>query len=317
MKGSILSRFFGKRTTTARGPLGCLALKKCMQCRRGVGAGLRCCPHCNHTTFETLSEHFSAQTEAASLVDKGVQLWTNGEKDAAIQETSRALQINPWNASAHGNLGGFLYERGQYGQSAVLLERALLLDPDLEGAHDLLQKAIDASERQDKRYAFMGLFFFMAQETAARAIEAIPAWLVSCFSEKPFVKQWNGNITGQGFLPIFRDAVPAMTRTCVGRTSLQLALVTSFAQIWYLILLMRSAGSCLEVMGALGQKECTNCNLAVEDECTECPRCSCGTFIPPHAVGREVLNRLKPFIAREGVGYSEILSTSRDRRTGA
>lgn len=284
--------------------LGCLALKKCTQCGHDVGAGLRSCPHCKYTTFEILSEHFSAQAEAASLVNKGVQLWTSGKEDAAIRETARALQTNPWNASTHGNLGVFLYERGQYEQSAVLLERALLLDPDLEGAHDFLQKAIDASKRQDKRYAFIGLFFFMTQEAAARAIEAIPAWLASCFTEKPFVKRWIDNMTGQGFLPVFRDAVPALIRTCVGRTSLQLAVAASFAQIWYLILLMRSADSCLEVMSVLGQKECANCHLAVEEQYIQCPHCSCDQFIPGHLVGQQLLADLEPFTVREGGVYS-------------
>ena len=285
----------------------CLALKRCSQCRKSVGVGLRFCPHCKHTTFEIISEHFSAQTEAASLVDNGVRLWESGKKDAAMQETVRALQINPWNASAHGNLAGFLYDRGQYEQSAVLLERALLLDPSLEGAHGLLKKAIDASERQDKRYDFVGLFFFMTQQAAARAIDAIPAWLVSCLAEAPFVKQWIGDITGEGFLPIFRDAVPGMARTCVGRTSLQLSVRVSFAQIWYLILLMRSADSCLEVMGVLGQKECANCHLAVKEQCVACPHCSCGRFIPGHLVGQQLLAELEPFTVREGEGYSWVL----------
>jgi len=269
-----------------------------------VGAGLHVCPHCKHTTFEILNEHFLAQTEAASLVDKGAQLWASGNIDDAIQKTNCALQINPWSATANGNLGIFLYEHGQHEQSAVLLERALLLDPDLEGAIDFLQKAIDATERQDKLYAFRGLFFFLTQEDAARAIDAIPAWLASCFTEKPFLKNWIGNITGEGFLPIFQDVIPSMVRTCIGRTSLQLALVISFAQIWYLILLMRSAYSCLQVVNVLGQKECPKCHLAVEEQCIECPRCSCSRFIPGHLVGQQLLADLKPFMVSEGGGYS-------------
>lgn len=287
--------------------IGCLAVKQCTQCGRSVGAGLRYCPHCNNTTFEILSEHFSAQAEAASLVDKGAQLWMSGNKDAAVRETVHALQINPWNASAHGNLGGFLYQCGQYQQSAVLLERALLLDPHLEGACDFLQKAVNTSERQDKRYAFMGLFFFTTQKGAARAIEAIPVWLASCFTEKPFMQQWSSNMTRQGFLPVFQDAVPVLMETCLGRTSLQLKLELSFAHLWYLILLMRSAESGLEVMSVLGQKECINCHFAVADPLTTCPRCSGNIFQPGHLVGQQLLLDLNPFIQRDGNGYANFI----------
>ncbi len=82
---------------------------------------------------------------AAERVDQAAELFLQGKHSAARQELEAALRINPRNATAHGNLGYIYLTLREPERAIPYLERALELEPDLEGITDALANARTAA----------------------------------------------------------------------------------------------------------------------------------------------------------------------------
>ena len=64
-----------------------------------------------------------------------------GRIPESIDHFHEALRLNPYNASAHNNLGLSLLQSGKPGESVPEFEAALRLNPELQGAADNLRRA--------------------------------------------------------------------------------------------------------------------------------------------------------------------------------
>lgn len=79
--------------------------------------------------------------EEARLVDQGARSIMAGAYDEAEQALAAALVINPLKATAHGNMGAIHLRRGQPNSAIPWLEKALELNPRLEGIPQALAAA--------------------------------------------------------------------------------------------------------------------------------------------------------------------------------
>lgn len=130
-------------------------MKECMGCETVVEDKLSTCPNCEGTIFmrgaedaETVSKYLDSMTERHSSkehVDRGVQLVDEGRHDDAIEEWKKAIELNPLNPNAHGNIGWLLQQHGKNDEAIPWIEKALELNPNLEGAEEVLAKAKAAS----------------------------------------------------------------------------------------------------------------------------------------------------------------------------
>ena len=113
------------------------------------------CPHCGGTAFYAadqgaidMLDSMSRQAEAKQHVDRGAQLLLQGRYAEAETELRRGIEINPMNATAHGNMGGIFLRQGQPENAIPWLERALELNPRLEGVPQALAQARAMARRQ-------------------------------------------------------------------------------------------------------------------------------------------------------------------------
>jgi len=81
------------------------------------------------------------QTEAARRVDLSVSLNEKGKYSEAERELKEAIKLNPFNATAHGNLGAIFLKQGKPKEAILWLEKALNLNPKLEGVTEALAQA--------------------------------------------------------------------------------------------------------------------------------------------------------------------------------
>lgn len=66
------------------------------------------CPHCHSVNRKMMvpKDVMQLMTEARATADKGVKRALSGDLQNGIELTREALRMNPWQATAHGNLGG-------------------------------------------------------------------------------------------------------------------------------------------------------------------------------------------------------------------
>jgi tetratricopeptide (TPR) repeat protein len=77
---------------------------------------------------------------ARDLVNEGGEHFLAGNYSDAEKKWKEAIAVNPNNAVAHGNIGNIYYTKKQYNDAIPWLEKAISLDPKIEGvAHCLLQ----------------------------------------------------------------------------------------------------------------------------------------------------------------------------------
>jgi len=69
------------------------------------------------------------QKLAGLHVDRGAILAQQGHLDAAMDEYRKALQANPWNATAYQNIGTALWRLGDLAKALLWYEKALEIDP--------------------------------------------------------------------------------------------------------------------------------------------------------------------------------------------
>jgi tetratricopeptide (TPR) repeat protein len=77
---------------------------------------------------------------ARDLVNEGAQLFMAGDYAGAEAKFKEAIAQNPGNAVAHGNIGNIHFKQRQYEKAVPWLEKALALDPTLNGAPECLRE---------------------------------------------------------------------------------------------------------------------------------------------------------------------------------
>jgi len=122
---------------------GANSMKTCKTCGNEVESLQHTCPRCGGDSFVSsdATDGYAAQLrqeEAKRHVDRGAELIQQGRPVDGERETRRAIEINPLNATAHANLAVLFTKRGQFEQAVPRLEKALELNPRLEGAREFL-----------------------------------------------------------------------------------------------------------------------------------------------------------------------------------
>ena len=70
-----------------------------------------------------------------------------GRQDEAVACFQRAVQVDPWNADAHNNLGAAWAATGQWSEATASYRRAIELQPAFAAAHYNLGLALQATDR--------------------------------------------------------------------------------------------------------------------------------------------------------------------------
>jgi len=86
------------------------------------------------------------KAEARDLVNEGFRLLQAGDLSGAEGKFKEAIAKNPSNAVAHGNIGCVYFRRGQHRNAIPWFEKALAIDPHVEGIPDLLKQCRDSSQ---------------------------------------------------------------------------------------------------------------------------------------------------------------------------
>jgi hypothetical protein len=94
------------------------------------------CPKCGSSMsisaspmpFEAIDFMEKRQHLANLHVDRGAMLARRGQLEAALDEFRKAIQANPWNATAHQNVGAALWRLGDLTEALRWYEKALELD---------------------------------------------------------------------------------------------------------------------------------------------------------------------------------------------
>lgn len=125
-------------------------MKRCLGCGKDVEDLRHVCPDCGGSMF---AQEFSGedglqkmdavdkQREASRLVDEGFHLIQQGRFADAEKTLRKAIEVNPFNATAHGNLGGVFYRQNRFAEAIPWLEKALELNPELAGVPQALAHA--------------------------------------------------------------------------------------------------------------------------------------------------------------------------------
>jgi WD40 repeat protein len=96
------------------------------------------CPKCGSSMSLTPGSLLSAEANefmdnrqalARLHTDRGVMLAKRGQHEEALAEYSKAIEANPWNATAHQNVGTALWQLGDLTEALRWFEKALDLDP--------------------------------------------------------------------------------------------------------------------------------------------------------------------------------------------
>jgi tetratricopeptide (TPR) repeat protein len=142
-------------------------MKKCLNCNTQVDDKAHVCPKCGGST---LMGSYSAADALAMLdglkdmgkarehVDRSAQLFQAGRYPEAIAELQAAIKVNPMNAVAHGNMGCVLLKQGKTSEAIPWLEKALQLDPNIEGVPAELAQAKASSQPRKSGGFFSRLF---------------------------------------------------------------------------------------------------------------------------------------------------------------
>src|SRR2546423_780197 len=86
---------------------------------------------------QLLSESLAAQDDTDARTDLAIAHMRLLEVDAAMTEARAAIALDEKNARAHHVLGKLLYMKADYAAARTELERAVVLEPDLDAGYTL------------------------------------------------------------------------------------------------------------------------------------------------------------------------------------
>ena len=138
-------------------------MKTCVKCNAEVDDRAYICPKCgggtligSYTAEDALSllDTMKGQYKGKEHVDRSAQLYAQGRFGEAMSELQADLKIAPMNPTAHGNMGAVLLKQGKPKEAIQWLEKALELNPNLEGVPAALAQAKAAvTQKSGKRPA--------------------------------------------------------------------------------------------------------------------------------------------------------------------
>ncbi len=129
-------------------------MMKCLDCDADVPEGAYVCPKCGGASFlgsyapedaKTALDSMQDQLKAKEHVDRSAQLFLQDRLEEAIAELQAALQVAPLNPTAHGNMGAVLMKQGKPEEAIPWFEKALELNPGIEGGAAALAQARTAA----------------------------------------------------------------------------------------------------------------------------------------------------------------------------
>jgi WD40 repeat protein/tetratricopeptide (TPR) repeat protein len=117
--------------------------KTCTVCGQELELLRHACPRCGSTgamppDVESMQFMQMRQARASDLVDEGARLFQTGELEEAEARFRQAVEANPWNATAHGDLGVVLLRLDRKPEALECLEKAVEIDPNVPGGQQLL-----------------------------------------------------------------------------------------------------------------------------------------------------------------------------------
>jgi WD40 repeat protein/tetratricopeptide (TPR) repeat protein len=118
-------------------------MKTCDGCGNEFELLRYACPRCGDSSATAPSAQAAGfmwrhQEEASQHVDQGGLLFRQGRYDDAEQEFRTAIETNPWNATAHANIGMVMLRRDRLAEAIRCFERALEIDPRVAGVREML-----------------------------------------------------------------------------------------------------------------------------------------------------------------------------------
>jgi WD40 repeat protein/tetratricopeptide (TPR) repeat protein len=136
-----LARALGAQTPRAQVLM--FSTKTCAACGHEFELLRHACPQCGSTAAmppDVEAMHFMQmrQVRASELVNRGALLFQSGDLDEAEATLRQAVEANPWNATACGNLGVVLLHRGLKEESLEWFETAVGIDPDVPGGREMV-----------------------------------------------------------------------------------------------------------------------------------------------------------------------------------
>lgn len=132
-------------------------MKECTTCRNQMEDLRHTCPHCGGESFLSVGSAddpasslvaMQRQMEAKQHVDRGGQLILQGHHGQAEAELRKAIEINPFNATAHANIGNVFIRQERYMEAIPWLEKALELNPWIDGVPEALVRAREAAQNE-------------------------------------------------------------------------------------------------------------------------------------------------------------------------
>ena len=121
---------------------------ECVFCHQELEDLRYICPVCGNQDFMPSNpaegsiadlDAMSKQVKAALHINQGFQLFREKRYDDATQELQKAIDVNPFNANAYSNIGCILIEQGDIHKSIPWFEKALEINPYLEGVSQTLR----------------------------------------------------------------------------------------------------------------------------------------------------------------------------------
>ncbi len=120
------------------------ATKRCIGCGREFELLRTACPDCGSTAasppgVEEMQFMQMRQGRAMELVNRGTLLFRAGKFSEAEETFREAVEVNPWNATACGNLSVVLARLGRAVEALEWAEKAVEIDPRVPGGQQMVE----------------------------------------------------------------------------------------------------------------------------------------------------------------------------------
>lgn len=119
--------------------------KTCVACGAELELLRHKCPRCGSAMasppdVEAAEFMQMRQSRATDLVNRATLRFRAGDVEEAEALFREAVEVNPWNATACGNLGVVLARRGETAEALTWVEKAVGIDPQVPGGRQMLDR---------------------------------------------------------------------------------------------------------------------------------------------------------------------------------